>query len=174
MLGSCSALFVLLPFLAFGVDFSTICVPCLSPASSVKMRRPMGSDFSAIPNLLAKALASEFDRSLRRVSHVDSFAHMIAEGLETGPGALPRTSISWRQPRFFGFCGLWLRMDPAGSLSSWILRLLSMLVLRAGALHSASCRSFGRYALSASWRVSILPFTTCRPVSTQPIAPPGI
>ena len=69
-------------FLVFGIDLASLSVPCCSAGSTVQRGRLQHPDDAFLPPLLVRALACEFDRALRRVSHVRSLRALQPEGLE--------------------------------------------------------------------------------------------
>ncbi|CAE7264088.1 unnamed protein product [Symbiodinium sp. CCMP2592] len=83
-------------FLVFGIDLSSLLVPCRLCASAVKTSLRSGLDFS-FPASFAKALATEFDHALRRVSHVDSHLRLSTDGLENPVLNDIVLSLSWEE-----------------------------------------------------------------------------
>ena len=68
-------------FLAFGIDLSPLSLPC-SPKPRHAAGSLAGSDGSFLPFRLARAIAYEIDRALRRVSAACSLRRLNVEGLE--------------------------------------------------------------------------------------------
>ena len=69
-------------FLVFGLDLTPLSVPCCRGGLCVQSGPRQHPDDAFLPPLLVKALACEFDRALRRVSHVRSLQALKPEGLE--------------------------------------------------------------------------------------------
>ena len=69
-------------FLAFGLDLSPLSVPCCNATRSA-CPRCLPTDRSFLPFRLARALACEIDRTLRRVADVSAELRVHTEGLES-------------------------------------------------------------------------------------------